>query len=102
MKVFNFFNVKLLESEKFLQYNNIYEINFEKKLNEKFVFVENILGWYKYPVLTTVHIHIQLYFCSKIHFVEIMLHFNQNKGVILKSNQIAALSVTIHLNFNCH
>jgi hypothetical protein len=47
-----------------------------------------------------VHVHIQLHFCSKIHFVEVMLHFNQNKRVTLKSNHIAALLVTIHLTFN--
>jgi hypothetical protein len=48
-----------------------------------------------------VHIHIQLHFCSKIHFVEVMLHFNQNKGVTLKSNHTAALLITILLTFNC-
>jgi hypothetical protein len=42
----------------------------------------------------------RLYFCSKIHFVEVMLYFNQNKGVTLKSNHIAALLITIHLTFN--
>jgi hypothetical protein len=44
MKVFNFFNVKLLDSENFLQYNNyLWRINFEKILNERFVFVKKIL-----------------------------------------------------------
>jgi hypothetical protein len=29
-----------------------------------------------------------------------MLYFNQNKGITLKSNHIAALLVTIYLTFN--
>jgi hypothetical protein len=38
-----FFNVKLLDSEKILHYNNIYEALILKKLNEKFGFIEKIL-----------------------------------------------------------
>jgi hypothetical protein len=41
---FNFFNVKLLDSEKNLNIINIYGgLILKKKLNENFVFVEKIL-----------------------------------------------------------
>jgi hypothetical protein len=39
-------------------------------------------------------------FLFKNSFVEVILYFNQNKGITLKSNHTAALSVTIHLTFN--